>query len=284
MKFAFIEGLRGRFNLRLLCRVLGVSRSGYYRWRGGRSSRWPTYRAETLRQVREVFEGSGKTYGSPRVHRELRARGQRHSRRFIGALMRRAGLRARAARRRRPRPAPVSRLELVNRLERRFDVPEPNRVWAADLTYIPTAQGWLYLAVVLDLASRRVVGWSMSQRPDVQLTLDALHMAVQQRQPRPGLLHHSDRGMHYSNRAYLERLEQHRMHASFSRLGDCWDNAVVESFFHTLKIERLRGRPLYPTPTAARRDLFEYIEVWYNRQRRHSALGYLAPAEYERRL
>lgn len=198
--------------------------------------------------------------------------------------MRRAGLRARAGHRRRPRAGKPARASAIpNVLGRAFRVRELNRVWAADLTYIPTAEGWLFLAVLLDLASRRVVGWSMSGRPDPALTIAALEMAVAQRTPATGLLHHSDRGVHYSCAAYLDRLSHHGLRASLSRLGDCWDNAVVESFFHSLKVERLSGHR-YRNRREAKQDLFEYIEVWYNRQRRHSSLGYLSPAEYEQRL
>lgn len=218
-----------------------------------------------------------------RIHAELRRRGRHHSRRHVAQLMRSAGLRARAGRRRPPGGSPVRSAEIRNILARRFDVLELNRVWAADLTYVSTRQGWLYLAVLLDLASRRVVGWSMRGRPDPNLTLSALEIAVAQREPSPGLLHHSDRGIQYSCTAYLDRLHQHRMQPSLSRLGDCWDNAVVESFFHTLKVERLHA-VRYKTRNEAKQDLFEYIEVWYNRQRRHSSLDYSSPVEYEQRL
>lgn len=285
MRFAFIEAQRSHFELRILCRVLGVSRSGYYRWRGGGSGDRQRYRTETLAQVRTVFERSGRTYGSPRIQRELQSQGRRHSRRFIGLLMRQAGLRARAGSRRRPRSGPPARhTQISNVLQRRFSVARPNRIWAADLTYIPTAQGWLYLAVVIDLASRRVVGWSMGGSPEAELAVQALRMALEQRRPGPGLLHHSDRGMQYSSARYLQELDRHAIQPSLSRLGDCWDNAVVESFFRTLKVERVHAQKLYPDRTAAKRDLFDYIEVWYNRQRRHSTIGYLSPAEYEDRL
>jgi len=179
---------------------------------------------------------------------------------------------------------PARHTQIGNVLSRRFTVALPNRVWAADFTFVRTAQGWLYLAVVLDLASRRVVGWAMGQTPDVSLVIRALEMAISQRQPAPGLLHHSDRGLQYSNNGYLDRLNRHGIEPSFSRIGDCWDNAVVESFFHTLKVERVSNRPTYRTRDEAKADLFEYIEVWYNRQRRHSTLGYVSPADYEARL
>ena len=284
MKFAFIEGMRRTHRLGPLCRVLTVSASGYYRWRH-RSHRRSEYQAQTLSEVREVFEASQRTYGSPRIHRELKARGRSHSRRFIGTLMRRNGMRARAATRRKPRSSPAVRSEAIrNVLQRRFHAAALNQVWAADLTYIPTAQGWLCLAVVVDLASRRVVGWATGRSADTALTLRALEMAVVQRSPGPGLLHHSDRGVQYSCSRYLDQLTHNRIDPSFSRVGNCWDNAVVESFFHTLKVERLRGRPMYATRTEAVRDLGRYIEGWYNTQRRHSTIGYMSPAEFERHL
>lgn len=283
MKFAFIHRERGRFPLLLMCRVLGVSRSGYYGWRRRPPDARKAARAALLSEVRAVFEASRRTYGSPRIQAELRSRGRSHGRRHIAQIMRSAGLRARAARRRPGSAQPARHTSVRNVLGRCFAVGQRDQVWAADLTYVSTQQGWLYLAVILDLASRRVVGWSMRGRPDPSLTLAALEMAVQCRRPVPGLLHHSDRGIQYSCRPYLEQLRRHGFRPSLSRLGDCWDNAVVESFFHTLKVERLHA-VRYRTRREAKQDIFEYIEVWYNRQRRHSSLGYLSPAEYEQRL
>jgi len=284
VKYAFIEGMRRTFDLRLLCWTLHVSRSGYYKWRAHASVR-NAYREETLVAIREVFAESKRTYGSPRIQYELRQRGRSHSRRFIGELMRKDRLRAQAAFKRRPRSASSDRSTQVgNVLQRQFTTPRIDRIWVADLTYIATAQGWLFLAVILDLASRRIVGWSTGKTPDARLTGRALEMAVVQRRPRTGLLHHSDRGVQYSCADYLDRLTTYGMAPSFSRIGDCWDNAVAESFFHTLKVEHLRGRPRYETRVQATRDLVQYIEGWYNPKRRHSTLGYLSPAEFERRL
>jgi len=285
VKYALIEGERSRFPLLMMCRILGVSRSGYYKWSARGPSRQQLRRDETLQAVRNAFAASDRTYGSPRVHRELRAQGRLHSRRFISTLMRRANLRARAARKRRPGSGPPARIvAITNILQRRFTVEKINTVWVADFTFIRTGRGWLYLAVVMDLASRRVVGWSMRGMPDAGLVSEALEMALQQRQPRRGLLLHSDRGVQYCSTHYLDRLERAGITPSLSRLGNCWDNAVIESFFHTLKLERVNARPLYQTQADAKRDLFEYIEVWYNQKRRHSTLGYVSPAEYERRL
>jgi putative transposase len=284
VKYAFIEGERIRHPVPVLCRVLSVSRGGYYRWRTRGPTERDARREDTLAAVRHVFEKSRRTYGSPRVERELRTMGHQHSRRYISALMRRAGLRARGATRRRPRTQPAKHTQIGNVLNRRFTTESPNRVWASDFTYIPTYEGWLFLAVVLDLASRRIVGWSMRPSPDGKLTLDALQMAVDSRQPPQGLLHHSDRGIQYSSSSYLTQLARYGMTPSFSRIGDCWDNAVVESFFHTIKVERVNASSIYRTRAEAKKDLFEYIEVWYNQKRRHSTLGYVSPAEYEARL
>jgi len=268
-----------------MCEVLEVSRSGFYRWLGRRVDVREAFRAEVLSQVRQVHAESHRSYGAPRIERELRARGYRHGRRFIGELMRRNGLRGLAARKRRPRSQPSGRsIRIDNVLQRRFYTPVRNRVWMADITYVPTREGWLYLAVVVDLASRRVVGWATSRRADIRLTLRALEMAMALRRPARGLLHHSDRGVQYSCPTYLQRLSSLGIEASLSRTGDCWDNAVVESFFHTLKVERVRACPRYVTRNQATRDIAWFIDGWYNQKRRHSSLGYLSPAEFERRL
>jgi transposase InsO family protein len=267
-----------------MCRVLAVSKAGYYAWR----DRAPSARARADRQlaaeIRAVHRRSRATYGSPRVHAELRAQGVRVSEKRVARVMRAEGVRAK--RRRRFRVTTDSRHgEPVapNVLDRRFAVAQvaaPDRVWAGDITYVATREGWLYLAVVLDLASRRVIGWSMRHTLERGLTLDALAMALAQRRPAAGVLHHSDRGSQYACGEYRGLLAQHRMRCSMSRKGDCWDNAVVESFFATLKAELVDGAE-WPTREAARAALFEYVEVWYNRQRRHSSLGYLSPLQYE---
>jgi transposase InsO family protein len=197
--------------------------------------------------------------------------------------MRKARLRGIAARRRRPRLPRVDRTALPNVLRREFSVGTINRAWAADMTYVHTAEGWLFLAVVLDVGSRRVIGWGMSARPDTEVALRALEMAVAQRPAHSGAIHHSDRGIHYTNARYRNALATYGLEASYSALGNCWDNAVVESFFHTLKTEEAR-HARYPSRKEARQRLFEFIEVWYNRKRRHSSLGQLSPAEFEHRL
>ena len=286
MRYACIRAHRGEFPVALMCRVLAVSRSGFYAARHRpRSAR--ARADERLRlAVRVVHRRSRRTYGSPRVHAELEATGIRVSRERIARLMRCDRLRAKQRRRRRTgttssasHPGRVA----PNVLDRRFAVARiaaPDRVWAADLTYLPTREGWLYLAVVLDLASRRVVGWAMRSTLERGLTLEALTMALVQRRPGPGVLHHSDRGSQYACGAYQTLLTQHGMQCSMSNKGDCFDNAVAESFFATLKTELVEDTD-WRTRGEARAAVFEYLEVWYNRQRRHSSLGYLSPAEYE---
>jgi transposase InsO family protein len=240
-----------------------------------------------VQTIQQVHRQSQARYGSPRIHAELQATGVRCSRKRVARLMREQQLAGKRRRRFRVvttdarHAAPVA----PNRLQRQFAVATiggPNRVWAADYTFLPTRHGFLYLAVVLDLYSRRVVGWAMRHTQDQGLVLDALAMAVGQRQPAPGLAHHSDRGRQYASTAYQARLTQWGMRASMSRVGDCWDNAVVESFFASLKTELVDGAD-WRTRDEARQALFVYLEVWYNRQRRHSTLGYLSPAAFEQR-
>ena len=289
-KYAVIEAHRARFPLTLMCRALGVPRSGVYAART-RAQRPPGARAAAdealLVQVRAAHAKSEARYGAPRVHEELKAQGQRIARKRVARLMRADGLVARRPARRvrttdSAHPHPVA----PNHLARRFAVTEiggVDRVWASDITYIPTEQGWLYLAVVLDLGSRRVIGWAMRTTLEEALVLDALRMALATRRPPPGLLQHSDRGSQYAGGAYQALLAAHGITGSMSRKGDCWDNAVVESFFATLEHELLADAR-FPSREAARRAIFAFIEVWYNRERRHSSLGYVSPAEYEAQL
>lgn len=281
MKYRCIDANRSGFALGLMCRVLGVSRSGYYAWKSRKPSERRTRDAKLIPIIRDVHLQSKKRYGSPRIYKELKERGITCGRGHVARLMRHARLYGKAARRRRPRMPAVDRGALPNRLQRDFRVGVLNHVWAADMTYIRTAEGWLFLAVVMDLGSRRIVGWAMGSRPDTDLTIKALDMALSQRTP--ASMHHSDRGIHYTNARYRRMLETHKIAASFSGLGNCWDNAVVESFFHTLKTEEVRGAQ-YSTRTQAKQSLFEFIEIWYNRKRRHTSLGHLSPTEYEHRL
>jgi len=271
--YQFITAQASRYPVAVLCRVLRVSRSGYYAWRTRPNSRRWLVDCQLEAQIRQIHAASRRTYGSPRIHAELRAQGVRCSEQRVARVMRLAGFRA--CRPRRTRTTTDSRHAwpvATNLLNREFGAPAANRKWAADITYIPTSEGWLYLAVVLDLFSRRVVGWATRPTLERVLVLDALRLA---------LLHHSDRGSQYASEDYQAQLAAAGIHCRMSRTGDCYDNAPVESFFGTLKTE-LVYQQVFATRDQARSAIFEYIEVFYNRQRRHSALGYLSPVSYER--
>jgi putative transposase len=274
---------RWEFPLTVMCRVLEVSRSGYYAWLGRSESGRERANRGLLVKIRAAHRRSRKTYGSPRVWRELRASGESCGRNRVARLMRAHGIVG--VRRPKFRTTTDSRHALpvaANLLERRFRVSEANRVWVSDLTCVWTWEGWLYIASVLDLYSRRVVGCAMGANPDRHLVVGALETAIARRRPQPGLVFHSDRGSQYAASDVQELLRKHQMIASMSRKGDCWDNAPAESFFATLKSE-LVYRRRYRTRAEAKRDLFEYIERFYNTQRLHSALEYLSPAEFEAR-
>jgi transposase InsO family protein len=283
VKFAFIAAEKARYPVRVLCRVLEVSRAGFYAWH----TRPPAARTQQDQrlgvEIQAIHAKSRQRYGSPRVHAELRERGQRVGRKRVARLMRTQGLCAR--RRRRFRITTNSDHSLAvapNVLARQFAVPAPDTAWVTDITYLWTQEGWLYLAVILDLFSRAVVGWAMSAQITRHLTLQALTMALGRRHPPQGLLHHSDRGSQYASADYRRALRVHGIVCSMSRRGNCWDNAVAESFFATLKVE-LAHDASWATREQARGEVFEYIEQFYNGQRRHSALGYLSPLTFERR-
>ena len=281
MRYAFIAAHFTQFPMRLMCRALEVSRSGYYAWRKRPASRRSMKNRLLLERIKEVHKNSRKTYGSPRVHRQLLAEGERCGRGRVERLMSANGIRAKQKRKFVATTDSKHDLPVAeNILQREFHVEEPNRVWLSDITYIPTDEGWLYLAGVLDLCSRTAVGWSMGESLETGLVLDALKMAHQRRRPGDGLIHHSDRGSQYASDDYGDLLKSYGMQMSMSRKGDCWDNAVMESFFGTLKKELVHHRK-YRTRAEARQDIFEFIEVFYNRERIHSSLGYMSPAAYE---
>jgi len=282
VRFAFIDAKKAEHDVAILCRVLQVQRSGYYAWCSREEPEREREDRRLVVELRAVFAEKKRRYGSPRLCRELRTRGTYVGRHRVARLMREQHLRAR------PRRKFVKTTDSnhglstpPNVLDREFHVEEPNRVWAGDVTYLPTLEGWLYLAVLLDLHSRRVVGWAMSEHNDEALTLAALQMAIDQRQPAPGLVHHSDRGTTYASGTYQDVLAQHGMVCSMSRKGNCWDNAVVESFFSTLDIECVDGRP-FSSRSVGRREVVEYILGFYNPTRLHSSLGYMSPMEFER--
>ena len=282
MRFAFIEAEKAAFPVTMMCRLLEVSRSGFYASRGRRESTRAGEDRRLLVNIRASHTASRGTYGSPRVHRDLVDDGVAVGRHRVARLMRHEGLRSKRRRRYRVTTNSEHRHPVAaNVLERDFTADAENCKWAADITYVWTRCGWLYLAVVLDLYSRRVVGWAMSNRITRELALNALRMALTHR-PRPDLLvHHSDRGSQYASADYRRLLNANGIECSMSRRGNCWDNAVVESFFATLKTELIHHAD-YHSPAQARAAIFEFIEVFYNRQRRHSTLGYQTPAGFER--
>jgi transposase InsO family protein len=285
VRFAFIRDHQAEFPVEVLCEVLGVSRSGYYAWRERPPGPAAARRGRLIEQIREAYQESRSTYGSPRVRRELAARGIACCENTVAKLMREQGLRSKAARRFvvRTTDSRHGRPVAENVLARDFYPDKPDTAWAADITYIPTAEGWLYLAAVIDLCSRKVVGWATAENLRAELPLEALRMALTHRRPTGSLLHHSDRGVQYASDAYQALLSEHGIEPSMSRTGNCWDNAVAESFFSTLKRELVHHES-YADREEARRSLFEYIEVFYNRRRRHSTLGYRSPADFEARL
>jgi putative transposase len=290
MRFVWIDEHRGQWEVGRMCRVLEVARSGYYAWRGRRRMSGPTAarRQQLLEEIRAEQERGRGLYGSPRIHAGLAERGIPVCVNTVAKLMKHAGICAARCRRFRPMttdsrhdytPAP-------NRLDRQFAASKPNEKWLCDITYVPTDEGTIYLASVLDVCSRKIVGWSMSTSLEARLCMDALGMAVRSRRPEQGLLHHSDRGVQYACDSYQALLEHHGIVCSMSRVGNCYDNAMMESYHSTLKTELVHLQPhsRFADIEQARRMLFEYIEVFYNRQRRHSAIGYVSPEAFEASL
>jgi transposase InsO family protein len=284
MSFCFIEDHRDAYPVQLMCSVLEVSPAGYYAWRSRPQSARSAANGELLSAIKQVHQDNHGRYGSPRIHIALQNQGRSASRGRIERLMRRHGMRAIMAPARRVRTTD-SRHDLPiapNRLDRNFTAAAPNRVWLADITYIETDEGWLYLAAVMDLFSRKIVGWAMRDHLRTELASTALAMAISRQRPDQGLVHHSDRGVQYAAHDYRSRLQSAGIQASMSRKADCYDNAPMESFFHTLKTELVHHRK-YATRAEAQRDIFAYIEGFYNRTRLHSAIGYISPIEMERK-
>ena len=282
MSFRFIEDHRDSYPVRLMCAVLEVSPAGYYAWRERPVSERAKSNAALLDTIRQVHHDSHGRYGSPRVHAVLKNQGRGISRGRIERMMHHHGIRAIMAKPRRVRTTD-SRHGLPiapNLVARDFTAKAANRVWLADITYIPTAEGWLYLAAVMDLFSRRIVGWAMRDTMQVELASAALTMAIRQRKPQAGLIHHSDRGVQYASHAYRQTLSAAGITPSMSRKADCYDNAPMESFFHTLKTELVHHRD-YKTRAEAQSDIFAFIEGFYNRTRLHSSIGYISPIQME---
>lgn len=287
MRFVFIQSHARIWHVTTMCRVLEVSKAGYYAWRARPLCDRVKADQVLMAKIKEIQKRVKQRYGSPRVRMELRALGFGCGKKRVARLMRDAGVPAKSAPAFRPATTQSRHGEPVapNVVDRQFSLagnPVPDVTWAGDITYIPTREGWLYLAVLLDLATRRVVGWALGARIDHELTLRALRMALVHRGARGGR-HHSDRGVQYAARAYRQLLTEAEFTASMSRVGNCWDNAVAESFFATLTKELL-GDTIFATRHEASAAVFEFIEIWYNRQRRHSTLGYLTPVEYEEQL
>ena len=281
MRFAFIDVEKASYPMRILCRVLAVSRSGYYAWCGRKPSARDLEDERLRPKIVEAFETGRGTYGSPRVRQELVDQGIAIGRKRVARLMREMGLRGVSPRKFRvttdsDHDHPIA----ANVLDRNFEASGPNEKWATDITYIWTGEGWLYLAVVMDLYARRIVGWSTADHLETSLCLDALQRALCHRTDIEGLIHHSDRGVQYASACYRETLDAHGIECSMSRRANCWDNAVAESFFGTLKNELIYRRP-WSTREEARHAIGEYIEIFYNRIRRHSTIGGVSPAKFE---
>jgi transposase InsO family protein len=285
MRYPFIQIHRQEYPVQLMCDLLEVSRSGFYDWLDHKPSRQAQRRVALAAQVKIVFAESRETYGSPRITRELADQGFAASRNTIAKIMRQEQLFGRTPRRFIPRTTDSSHAHPIapNHLERQFAAGAGTPAWISDITYIPTAQGWLYLAAVMDLRTRRILGWAMADHMRVELVLGALHMAVARHKPSQTLVHHSDRGTQYACADYRAALAACNIQCSMSRTGNCYDNAVMESFWASLKVEEVYRRD-YATRQEAMAAIFNYIEIFYNRKRRHSALGYQSPEAFAARL
>jgi transposase InsO family protein len=285
VKFASIQKNLQAYPVDVACDVLEVSRSGYYAWRNRTPSPRAGRRRQLLEKIKAIHEENRQVYGSPRVCRVLLGQGESVCQNTVAKVMAQEQIRAKTKKKFVPRTTDSNHQQPVaaNLLDRQFQAELPNRKWAADITYIPTDEGWLYLGGVMDLCSRMIVGWSMAEHMKTELVRDALSMAIIHRQPGEGLLHHSDRGVQYASDDYLHLAEVNKMVMSMSAKGDCWDNAAMESFWATLKTE-LVNHEHYATREQARQSIFEYIEVFYNRKRLHSSLGYLSPEMFEASL
>ncbi len=281
MKYAFMAAHQEEFPIKRLCQVLNVSESGYYAWRKREPSQRKREDEQLGKRIEDAYQNNRQVYGSPRLHAKLKEQGVHCGRKRVARLMRERGISAQTKRRKvKTTDSQHDNAVAPNLLKRDFTADAPNTKWVADITGIGTAEGWLYLAAIVDIYSRLVVGWAMSKERDEQLITKAAKMAITQRRPAPGLVHHSDRGSQYTSQSYLTVLKEAEIQVSMSKKGDCYDNALMESFFGTLKEECVE-RQTYQTRAEARNAVFEYIEVFYNRQRIHSSLGYVSPVTYE---
>ncbi len=284
MKYAFITQHKNAWPIALQCRILGVSRNGYYQYLKSLERPIDLVHEEMIEKVKDIAKSSKESYGSRRMKEALNEHGYSVGRNKARKLMKEAGVKAKQRRKYKATTNSNHKQPVFeNLLNREFEVAQPDQVYAADVTYIWTQEGWLYLAVVIDLCTRRVVGWSMSSRMKAKLVCDALQTALWRRRPRAGLIHHSDRGSQYASKAFRRLLKAYDIKGSMSRKGDCWDNAVVESFFGSLKQERVQWRN-YQTRYEAQQDILEYIAMFYNSTRLHSYLGYMSPNDFEKKL
>lgn len=282
MKYQFIEENRSIYPITRMCSILEVSENGYYNWRNRGKSQRKQDDEQLVSRIEDAYNDNRGVYGSPRIHVELKAQGIKCGRKRIARLMRERNISARKKRRQAKKTdsnhgSPIA----PNLLKRDFTADASNKKWMTDMTFIATSEGWLYLAGVIDAYSRKIVGWAMGSEHDAELVKQALHMALVTQQPGAGLVHHSDRGSEYASKSYQEMLHQHNIQISMSRKGDCYDNAMIESFWGTLK-EECFSLEIFHTRREAKTAIFEYIEVFYNRKRRHSSLGYLSPVDYEK--
>lgn len=278
-----MRGQEEEFPVAFMCEIFEVSSSGYYAWRKRDTSERETRELSLVRKIEEIHQGSRGTYGSPRVFQVLKGLGEPCNKAKVERLMKKNGIRAKTKRKFRQTTDSKHNLPVVpNLLERNFSPEKPNQTWAGDITYVWTREGWLFLAVIVDLFSRQIVGWSIDKTMTRELVLEALRQACFRRKPGTGLIFHSDRGSQYCSKDYRDALKQWHMLQSQSRKGDCWDNAVVESFFHTLKTEAIFHED-FETRAQAEAFIFEWIEAFYNRERIHSTLGYMSPVAFEER-
>lgn len=282
MKYQFIDRYRSVYRVEKMCRILNISRSSYYTWKTRSKSMRDKVNEALVFEIKLIFEKNRKLYGSPRITAELRAKGSRCGENRVARLMRINGIVAKTKRRFKATTDSKHTLPVAeNVINQDFTAERPNEVWASDITYIWTKEGWLYLAVILDIFNRKIVGWAMDSRITRNLVMKAFIMAVKRHNPKPGVIFHSDRGSQYASSDFRKRLETHEFIQSMSGTGNCYDNAVVETFFHTLKTELVYFER-YETRREARQSIFEYIEIFYNRIRRHSSLGYVSPVDFER--
>lgn len=281
MKYEFMQGYEGKFSTERMSKMLGVSRSGYYRYAKRKPSQRLLEEERLIMKIKAIYEASRQTYGSPRIHAELKDQGETCSRQRVAKLMKKAGIMAKMTKKFKVTTKANPKAKAApNLLEQNFTAEHPNRRWAADITYVWTLEGWLYVACVLDLFSRKIVGLAMEERMTDDLVIAALEQALIHRSPSGDLVHHSDKGSQYTSRNFQKVLAQYHITASMSGTGNCYDNSAMESFFHTLKTEHVYFER-YQTREQAKKSIFEYIEIFYNRQRRHSTLGYKTPLAFE---